>query len=1062
MYVSLIWRQRRRERSGGLPALRFLLAGIGLALFSSALAVLVGAGALLAVYSTFARDLPSAEEIQQLSTQSFETTRLYDRTGKVLLWEIIPPDAGLRSYVPLGSIPESLRNATIASEDKTFYSSVANWGSVNWMGFARAVWGELTGKDVGGGSSISQQLVRNVIMPFDERVDRSQVRKIKEIVLAIELSRQYPGIEGRNQILEWYLNNIFYGNMSYGVEAAAQTYFGKSVSELTLPEAAMLVPVGNSPALNPIDAPEQAKRRQEIVLDLMAEQGYITEEQAYAAKQTKLVIASNVKDMVAPHWVFYVRDRLIDQFGSDQVYKGGLQVITTIDLRKQAMAEAAAREHIAHIADEHNAHNAAVVILDAKTAEILAMVGSLDYEDAGIDGQVNMALSPRQPGSSFKPFTYATAFMQGYTPATMLMDVRTSFPNAPHPPYVPENYSRRFSGPVLVRDALARSLNVPAVAMMHKVGLRNVLDTAHAMGITTLRRPVSEYGLSLTLGGGEVRLLDMVYAFSVFDNNGQMRGVPVPAELQEPGFRKLDPVAVLRVTGPDGQVLYEFGQPFRQQVIQPQVAYLITDILSDNQARLPAFGANNALELEGRPAAAKTGSTNNFRDGWTVGYTPQYVVGVWVGNADYEEMVNAPGARTAAPIWQRVMTELHRGLPVEAFTRPEGLVTAVVDGVSGKLPTNASPWRKQEIFIEGTVPTETDDIHRVYRICRASGKLATIDCPPNEVDEVVFSVYPPDAADWVREQKIPQPPTEYCDLHGASLASADLSITSPKLFQGVSDVVLIEGNARVDGQQRYWLQVGEGMDPSQWLPVGPEHGHSVSNGVLEYWDTTGFTDGLYTLKLSAVGNAGLREFTLAVRLDNEPPEVEIINPTDDPSNPDDNVYVMGRDEWINIQVDAVDNQVMDRVEFYMDDELLGSSTVAPYTLGWTLKLLRPSVSFDLPAPIVETDGDRTVRKEVLHEDDQLIYRETIQQGGLITVTDIVSLTHASGYTLTWSTGLQVVQAGDAYTETHVIQAIGYDAAGNETKSKPVLVHVIPKERDKIVITEAALPTREED
>jgi penicillin-binding protein 1C len=1055
MDVSLILRQRRHEQSGGLPALRFLLAGIGLALFSVALVALVGVAALLTFYSTFARDLPSAEEIQQLSTQSFETTRLYDRTGRELLWEIVPPDTGLRSYVPLSEIPETLRNATIASEDKTFYT---NLGGVNWEGFARAVLGELTGQDAGGGSSISQQLVRNVIMPFDERVDRSQVRKIKEIVLAIELSRQYPGIEGRNQILEWYLNNIFYGRMAYGVEAAAQTYFGKPVSELTLPEAAMLVPIGNSPAMNPIDAPEQAKRRQEIVLDLMAEQGYLTEEQVEAAKQTPLVVASTVKDMKTPHWVIYVRDRLIEQFGSNQVYGGGLQVVTTIDLNKQRMAETAAREHIAEIAEERNAHNAAVVILDAKRAEILAMVGSLDYEDDSIDGQVNMALSPRQPGSSFKPFTYVTGFMQGYTPATMLMDVRTSFPNDPHAPYVPENYSRRFSGPVLVRDALARSLNVPAVAMMHKVGLSNVLDTAHAMGISTLRRPISEYGLSLTLGGGEVRLLDMAYAFSVFGNNGQMRGVPVPAERQEPGFRKLDPVAVLSVTGPDGQVLYEYGQPFRQQVIEPQVAYLITDILSDNQARIAGFGPDNALELEERPAAAKTGSTNNFRDGWTVGYTPQYVVGVWVGNTGYEEMVNAPGARTAAPIWQRVMKELHNGLPVEPFTRPEGLVTAVVDGESGRLPTDASPWRKQEIFVEGTVPTESDDIHRIYRICRTSGKLATIDCPPSEVDEVVFSIYPPDAADWVREQEIPQPPTEYCDLHGASLTSADLSITSPKLFGGVGGIVPIEGNARVGGQQRYWLQVGRGMDPSEWIPVGPEHGHSVANGVLESWDTTGLEDGLYTLKLSAMTDAGLREFTTPVRLDNTPPEVAVINPNPDPERTEQITYVIGKDEWINIQVDAVDNQVMDRVEFYMDDELLGSATVAPYTLRWTLELLEPSVSFDLPAPVVESDGERTVRREVLRQEDQVVYRETIEHGGLITVTDIVRVTHDSGYTLTWSTGQQVIQYGDEYTETHAIYAIAYDAAGNETKSEPALAHVIPKERAKLEIPDAFLPT----
>jgi len=1036
MYVSLIRRQRRHKASGGLPAFRLLLAGAGLLFFTAFLAIVGGAAAGLVMYSTFARDLPSPEEIQLRSTQSFETTRLYDRTGEVLLYEIVPPDTGWRTYVPLSDIPEDLRNATIASEDKTFYDNVANWGGVNWTGVARAVWGEITGEDAGGGSSITQQLVRNVLMPFDERVDRSQVRKIKEIVLSIELSRQYPGMEGRNQILEWYLNNIPYGNMAFGVEAAAQTYFGKSVSELSLAESAMLVPVGNSPALNPIDAPEEAKSRQEIVLDLMYLQGYITAEEAYAAKQEILIIAPDVKGMLVPHWVFYVRDRLITQFGSEAVYGGGLQVITTIDLETQAMAEDVARETVAGFNESLNANNAAVVVLDTKTAEILAMVGSLDYNDRSIDGQINMALSPRQPGSSFKPFTYAAAFMQGYTPATMLMDVRTSFSDWPNPaPYVPENYSRRFNGPILLRDALARSLNVPAVAMMNKVGIQSVLDTAHAMGISTLRS--ASYGLSLTLGGGEVRLLDMAYAFSVFANNGQMRGIPVPADRQEAGFRKLDPAAILQVTSSDGQVLYEYSQPYRQQVIQPEVAYLITDILSDDQARIPGFGANSALTLDGRPAGVKTGTTNNYHDGWAVGYTPQYVVGVWVGNTDYQAMENAPGARTAAPIWQRVMTNLHADLPVEAFERPAGLVTAVVDGVSGKLPTAASPWRKQEIFIEGTVPTEYDDIHRVYRICRASGKLATVDCPAEEVDEVVYSVYAPEAADWVREQEIPQPPTEYCDVHGASLANAELSITSPRQFSGVSGIVAIEGNARVGGQGSYSVQVGQGLYPSEWLPVGPEHGHTVENGMLELWDTTGL-NGLYTIKVTSVGGAGVHEHTVSVRVDNQPPAVVIIHPTDNA------VYSLEKDEWINIQLLVEDDQAMDRVEFYMNGELLGFSTVAPYTLRWTLALLRPSVNFDLAEPIIEVDGERIIRKEVVFEDGRQIYRETVQEGEEITVTEVTRASDGSGYV--WSTGQRVSQAG-GYTETHVIYVIAYDSAGNETKSEPVRVHVTPEERD---------------
>lgn len=1052
---------------GGWPtALRFAIVLVAIGLFAILAGVAAAVSTAFVVYESFARELPSPEEIQRRSVETFETTRLYDRTGQHVLYEFMPQEdmsGGKRTWVPLARIPEYLRNATIAVEDKTFYT---NPGGINIEGVTRAAWGVIRGQYAGGGSSIYQQLVRNVIMSPEERMEPSYERKIKEMILSIELTRRYPGIEGRNKILEWYLNNIFYGRHAYGVEAAAQAYFGKHVEELSLAESAMLVPLGNLPTLlwrgyglrYASEQDAELKRRQELVLEQMYRQGYITAEEAERAKQEAVVIVPEGGALIAPHFVIYVRDELEKKYGKEAVYSGGLQVITSIDLDIQAKAQEIARQHIAKIRAERNAHNAAVVVLDPKTAEILAMVGSLDYEDDSIDGQVNMATSPRQPGSSFKPFVYATAFAQGYTPATMIMDVRTSFPDPPSAvPYVPENYSRTFHGPILLRRALGSSLNIPAVAMAHKVGTDKIVRTARAMGITTLTE--AGYGLSLALGGYGVTLLDMTYAFSVFANGGTMLGEPIPAEQLRPGYRRLNPVSVLRVSDARGNALYEYRGPQRQEVIRPEVAFLINDILSDNNARAPAFGPNSYLVLEDRPAAAKTGTTDDFIDGWTVGYTPQYVVGVWVGNANAEPMIKAPGVRAAGPIWQTLMKELHKGLPVEGFPRPAGIETAVVDGTSGKLPTEYSPWRMQEVFIKGTVPTEPDDVHRPYRICKQSGKLATVYCPAQDVETVVFEIYPPEADDWVREQGIPQPPKEHCDLHGPNLARADVAIIRPRLFEIVRGVVPIIGNAKPGGLQRFQVEFGDGMEPPLWYPIGPEHGHRVDNGVLEQWDTQGL-DGLYTLRLSVMVGGNWQRASVPIIVDNISPTVSILEPSSKcpdlhppPGQPyrgcqsplQDPVYVLNQDEWISIQVQAEDNTSMEGVEFFMDAHPLGVSTVAPYTLRWTLAMsdIVPSYSF-APPPPPQMIGDTLVRTDVITAGENRIYTHTIERGGAVTMTQVIESPAGLSYYMTWPSGRAIISDTLGYTETHVLHVVAYDTAGNQRESDPVTVHVIHK------------------
>jgi penicillin-binding protein 1C len=1011
------------------PALKW--AG-GLLLFLVLISVLLAGlafGASFAVYAYYSRQLPSAEEISNTATSSVQTTSIYDRTGQHLLYEIVPREAGSRTIVPLHQIPTYLRYATIALEDRTFYENPAG---INIEGLVRAAWNNLRGLPIQGGSSITQLLVRNVVMTPEERLQRSYTRKIKEIILAYELTRRFPGVEGKDQILEWYLNTVSFG-FPNGVEAAAEYYFGKHVWELDLAECAMLAHLPNAPALNPIDNPEMAKTRQELVLDQMYLQGYISAGDAWAAKQEQLTLVSKKFDITAPHFVMYVRKLLQDRYGSDLVYRGGLRVITTLDLDLQTEAERVAREYIATVAEKNQVHNAAVVVIDAQTGEILTMVGSLDYFDSKIAGQVNVAISERQPGSSFKPFTYATAFAQGYTPATMIMDVRTSFPDDPNPPYVPENSDRKFHGPVLLRTALGNSLNVPAVAMLYRAGIKNVLDTAHRMGINTLTNEF--YGLSLTLGGGEVTLLDLTYAYSVLANNGLMTGEPVPTADLKPGFRELNPVSILRIEDAQGNVLYDYTEPQRREVLRPQLAYLITDILSDRSARTITFAWDSPINLSPN-VAVKTGTTTDYRDAWTIGYTPQIVIGVWVGNSDNTAMVNMPGSRGAGPIWRGVMEWLLNRLPETKFQQPDGMERVEVDATSGLLPTIYSPKKVRELFIQGTAPTDYDNVHRPFRICQVSGKLATAFCPPETVVEQVYDIYPPEASDWVRENQIPQPPAAYCDVHGPSATTADVAITSPAIYGPIAGVIPILGNARPNDFRLYKLQYGQGVSPSQWIPVGGDHYNQVDNNVLEYWDVSQMPDGLYSLELDVMqGSGNYRTARIQVIVDNKPPKVEIIHP------PEGAVYTLESDEWVNIQVDALDNYAMDRVEFYLDSQQIGYSTVAPFTKKWTIAMSNtvPSLIRD-PLVISST--------AVITTAELYIEAQTLFDGRMITVTRSITDMHVITATAAYTTGYGVISDSGGYTETHLIHVIGFDAAGNRTESEKVRIYTIHKPKEE--------------
>lgn len=973
--INWRYRQEQKRKRSGTAVLKTVTILLFAFLFMGCFVMTMGGVGVTAVYAYFTQDLPDFTELEQLGqheTDTFETTKMYawgpeSASGNrdlTLIYEIIDPLGGDRQWLAYAQIPQQMIDATVAIEDRTFWT---NQG-FDPVGIGRA-FNEfvLQGGDIQGGSSITQQVVKNNLIEPERRLVGEEVgfedyqRKIEELLLAQRAAATYS----KEQIMEWYLNTNFYGNLAYGIEAAARIYFDKPAAELTLAEAAMLAAIPQSPALNPINNPEAAKQRQELVLNAMVREGMITEETAVATKTIPVTVAAGIEerfDIIAPHFALYVQQQLEQMFPPELVLGGGLRVYTSLDMEMQRQAECVTRAQLTRLSGEtgpplpadeavacdaleflpplpaadvgtdFDVNNAAVVMLDPTTGEIKALVGSANYWDESIDGSFNVAVDGRrQPGSAFKPFTYLTALSQGYNAATMVLDVETDF-GTPYNgiPYVPQNYDRQFHGPMRLRQALANSYNVPAVQVLSWVGIPRVLRTAHSMGIDTLDAGNNAYGLSLTLGGGEVTLLDMVYAYSVMDNLGAMVGQPRPPERQRPGYRTLDPVAILRVEDRDGNVLYEYNQPQRREILPPQLAYLLNDILSDRNARCAAFGCPNVLELpDNRPAAVKTGTTNNFRDDWTIGYTPELVTGVWMGNSDNSPTNDLPSYKGAAPIWQALMSWALAGDAISVWQRPSGMIETAVCNISGLLPTPYCPT-VAELFIDGTQPTTFDTIYQEFAINRETGRLATVNTPPELIEREIFRVYPEAAADWVRENEIEQPPTEY-DTITAPTPNNEIGIVSLRPFAFIRDQVTITGTARSDNFAFYRLAYFEGLTPENLQTIADNVGEPKENAPLAVWDVSTL-DGLYTLLLTVVRSDGsFAEFSVPVTVDNEPPEAAIVFPLP-------NQQIFTDETWVLVQAQVTDNASIQQVEFFVDNAEVpyAISTVPPFTEKWTI------------------------------------------------------------------------------------------------------------------------------
>lgn len=721
-----------------------------------------GLGLVLAalVNGLLLTDLPTLDQLTDGAVTP--STRIYDRNGR-LLYQITDAAGVNHTTIPLSEIPLACQHATIATEDAGFY----NHPGVDVWGIVRALWINVQGGEVlAGGSTITQQVARNMLLDPQERAERTLVRKLRESILAWRMTQAYS----KDAILELYLNQTYYGQLAHGIETAAQTYFGVSARQLDVAQCALLAGLPQAPGgYNPLLNPDAAEERQAVVLGLMVRAGYLDAAAAQEAERQPLRFVSQPFTVTAPHFVFSVWQEIEAQYPPEVLY-GGLEITTTLDADLQRRAEQIVQAQLAALRDDgvdHNATNAALVAMDPGSGQVLAYVGSADYFNGEISGAVDMAAALRQPGSALKPFTYALALDPArcapndsdcpWTAATVLADVRTSFITREGQPYVPQNFDRQFHGPVTVRAALARSLNVPAVLALEEVGVAALVRLLTASGVSTLGA-AERYGLALTLGGGEVRLRDLVGAYAMLANGGQVT----------------PQVRILKVSTADGEVLYEWQGASPQRVLDGDVAYLITDILSDNTARIPTYGEFSRLNI-GRPVAVKTGTTTDYRDNWTVGYTPQLVVGVWVGNADYTPMVALSGVDGAAPIWHRVMRAALAGKPEVWYPRPAGLERATVCTLAGQLP---GPWcgpQHEEWFIAGTTPTTTEAVYQWVDVDIRTGELADEATPPDYRVGAVRLALAPGLYEWAQAVGWPVLPVG----SGSTVTETGLRIVRP-------------------------------------------------------------------------------------------------------------------------------------------------------------------------------------------------------------------------------------------------------------------------------------------
>jgi len=923
-------RQQRREK--------YANTFIGRASLGGALLVSLGFVAFFIwssiAYSTLTQDLPSLETIPQLLEPPngllLEPTRFYDRSGKVILLELENPAITARKYFSIpgasstnDTMPPYLAVATLIVSDPTFWEH---------PGFLTPI---ITPQE---NKTLSQRLVSDLLL-WDE--PESPWLIWRERILAAQLTQHY----GREKILTWFLNTTYYGNQAYGADAAAQVYFGKSASELNLAEIAMIAAIADAPTINPINDRETAVERQQATIDKMLASGKISTDEAHQAKTAELVFnpPAPPQPNPAPAFTQIAWDQVITQIPIERLERGGYEIITTLDFDLQTQATCTAEVHLARLmgstlssaspncqaarflptlsfetAITRRELNTNIMILNPHTGQILAAVGESTSE-----------LNPTQksghpPGTLMTPFIYLTAFTRGFSPASLVWDIPSSFPKTITQITNPND---NFDGPMRVRTALNNDIWLPALATLNLIGPENIWHTAEKFGISitpeitaTPECPSCLY----TLEGGEVTLQDMVQAFGILANQGNFTGNINITDYELP---QLTAISIKEIKDSQGNILEFDNSSKNQPVISSQLAYLMTDMLSDEPARWPSLGHPNPLEI-GRPVAAKIGATTQGDDIWTLGYTPQLVVGVWIGTGDTDDADKvAIPSKAAAALWHSIIKYASRDLPAEAWEMPPGIATTEVCDPSGLLPTRDCPKIITEVFLSGHEPTQLDTLYRAYQVNRETGRLATIFTPPELIDEIVYLVVPPEAISWAQGSGFPAPPQSYDAIHVPDPPTG-AKITTPVMFSAVSGEVAIEGSANGDNFVSYRLQVGEGLNPQSWFVVGNDIAAPVDHDVLGVWDTSSL-NGLYAIQLIVVREQRqVDTTTIQVTVDNQAPKITINYPEDG------QVFSSESNMIITFQVQATDNLQLEQIEFFIDEKLTATQIQPPFALPW--------------------------------------------------------------------------------------------------------------------------------
>ncbi|MDO8425363.1 MAG: transglycosylase domain-containing protein [bacterium] len=913
-------RRRRNARRARTLIRALLLLGVA--------GLFVGGLAFAVLLAWAARDLPDPTRLMERAVP--QSTKMLDRTGEHVLFEFHGEEK--RTRRSLDEIAEYAKWATIAIEDRAFYAHKG----FRFTSFVRAALSNLRGGGrAQGGSTITQQLVKNAILT----PEKTYRRKLRELLIAYQLEQRFT----KDEILTLYLNEIPFGSNAYGIESAAQTFFGKTAATLDLAESATLAGLPKAPTrLSPYGShTDELVARAHFILDRMAEYGYITQEEADTAKHVDVLarVQARRDPITAPHFVMYVRELLTEQFGERAIEQGGLRVTTTLDYNLFTSAEAAIAGRAERNEKSFGATNAALVAVDPSNGHILAMVGSRDFFNDDIDGQVNVAVRPRQPGSSFKPIVYVTAFEQGYVPETIVADVATTFPSSVGD-YEPKNYDGKERGFISLRSALAGSLNIPAVKVLYLAGMDTVLDRAERLGYTTLADR-SRFGLSLVLGGGEVTLLEHTAAYAALAADGTRRA----------------PVAVLKVEDPSGAVLMEWVGGDGERVLPQQAVRQLTSVMKDNQARTYVFGSRSPLAFTDREVAAKTGTTNDFRDAWTMGFTPSLAWGVWVGNSDNTAMRGkADGSVVAAPIWRAFADAALATMPKEMFPQPDldqpdkpilrgehpGIQRVRIDRATGKRATDATP---PELVEERTY----QDLHDILHYVRRDDPRGP--APEDPAADPMYAPWEAGVTAWAAREGITlgPPPSEVDDLHTEAnrpvltvQEPAQQAIIPSRTFVVAGTVAAPRGvtqmTVEVDGIQAALFAPSEGtFRQTVRLPAPIGRGaHAVAVSAVD-----------------DAGNRGTVVVPVDVQTDREPVTLEWRAPAA-------NAIIPRASFPVTIELAASTTIGTNRVEIFVDGTSLTS--VRPSDSG-TIRILWPSA----PAP-----GTHTLRAKLYATNDTLL------------------------------------------------------------------------------------------